>query len=222
MKTPAPVNFGSWSCSFATNSSGFIKSGTNFYEYKPGNDIWIQRANFPGLMSNGSSAFCKDGKGYVTCGYVGGLSIVTNEVWEFNPGANTWAFICEFPGTSRRFPVAFSINGKGYFGSGTNGINLNDFWQFDFDPLNVNENDLLSINTYPNPVVNHLTIKQESAAVQSGLIFNLYGPTGQKIDQFELINEVQIIENLEHLNGVHLFTIEKDKHIIKTGKILFE
>lgn len=222
MKTPAPVNFGSWSCSFATNSSGFIKSGTNFYEYKPGNDIWIQRANFPGLMSNGSSAFCKDGKGYVTCGYVGGLSIVTNEVWEFNPGANTWAFICEFPGTSRRFPVAFSINGKGYFGSGTNGINLNDFWQFDFDPLNVNENDLLSINTYPNPVANHLTIKLESAAVQSGLIFNLYGPTGQKIDQFELINEVQIIENLEHLNGVHLFTIEKDKHIIKTGKILFE
>lgn len=222
MKTPAPINFGNWSCSFATNSSGFIKSGTNFYEYKPGNDTWIQRASFPGLMSNGSSAFCKDGKGYVTCGYVGSLSIVTNEVWEFNPGSNSWTFICEFPGTSRRFPVAFSINGKGYFGTGTNGINLNDFWQFDFDPLNVTETDLVSISAFPNPVVNHLTIKLESEAVQSGLTFNLYGPTGQKIDQFELTNEVQTIENLEHLNGVHLYTIEKDKHIIKTGKILFE
>jgi N-acetylneuraminic acid mutarotase len=222
MKTPAPVNFGSWSCSFATNSSGFIKSGTNFYEYKPANDTWIQRASFPGLMSNGSSAFCKDGKGYVTCGYVGSLSIVTNEVWEFNPGSNTWTFICEFPGTSRRFPVAFSINGKGYYGTGTNGINLNDFWQFDFDPLSLNENELLSVTAFPNPVVNSLTIKLENITIESGLTFNLYGPSGKKVDQFELTNDIQTIENLEHLNGTHLFTIEKDKQIVKTGKILFE
>jgi N-acetylneuraminic acid mutarotase len=222
MKTPAPVNFGNWSCSFATNSSGFIKSGGNFYEYKPENDTWIQRASFPGLMSNGSSAFCRDGKGYFTCGYVGSLSNVTNEVWEFNPGSNSWTFICEFPGTSRRFPVAFSINGKGYFGTGTNGVNLNDFWQFDFDPLNIPKNNLFVINTYPNPVVNQLTINIESASFQSGLTFNIYSQTGQKVDQLELSNNIQTIENLGHLKGIHLFTIEKARQILKTGKILFE
>ena len=222
MKTPAPVNFGTWSCSFATNSSGFIKSGTNFYEYKPANDTWIQRASFPGLMTNGSSAFGRDGKGYVTCGYMGSLSFVTNEVWEFDPGSNTWNFICEFPGTSRRFPVAFSINGKGYFGTGTNGINLNDFWSFDFDPLNTNENELFSVMIYPNPVINELKISSTSSFIGADLRFNLYNLSGQKIGKYYLKNEMETIEDLDYLTGIHLYTIENDHGILTTGKLLFE
>jgi hypothetical protein len=221
MKTPAPVNFGSWSCSFATNSSGFIKSGTNFYEYKPINDTWIQRASFPGLMTNGSSAFGRDNKGYVTCGYVGGLSNVTDEVWEFDPGSNSWKYICEFPGISRRFPVAFSINGKGYFGTGTNGINLNDFWAFDFDPLGINENHDFSITTYPNPVVNELSIKT-NYSFPNNLKFSIYNISGEKVGEYILTKDAQTIENLSYLNGLHIYTIENDDRILTTGKLLFE
>lgn len=222
MKTPAPVSFGSWSCSFSNNSSGFIKSGTNFYEYKPANDSWMQRATFPGLMSNGSSAFGRDGKGYVTCGYVGGLSIVTNEVWEFDPGSNEWKYICEFPGTSRRFPVAFSINGKGYFGTGTNGINLNDFWSFDFEPLETNENSEFSIYTYPNPVTSELIIKTGAPLLSNNCKLTLFNLSGEKISEFDLNEETQTIENLEYINGIHIYTIHNDERIITTGKILFE
>jgi N-acetylneuraminic acid mutarotase len=221
MKTPAPVNFGAWSCSFSTNSSGFIKSGTNFYEYKPANDSWIQRATFPGLMTNGSSAFGRDEKGYVTCGYVGGLSTVTDQVWEFDPGSNTWKYICEFPGTGRRFPVAFSINGKGYFGSGTNGINLNDFWAFDFDPLTTEEIDNFSITTYPNPVTNKLVINT-LFPFSNHLKLTLFNITGEKVGEYNLTEETQTIENLDYLNGFHVYTIENDNRILSTGKLLFE
>ncbi len=221
MKTPAPVNFGTWSCSFATNSSGFIKSGTNLYEYKPANDTWLKRENFPGLMTNGSSAFGRDNKGYFTCGYVGGLSNVTDEVWEFDPGSNSWKYICEFPGISRRFPVAFSINGKGYFGTGTNGINLNDFWAFDFDPLEINENDNFSISIYPNPVLSQLTINMMSP-FYGNLKFKIFNLTGDKVGEYLFTKENLTIENLDFLIGFHFYTIENDNQILSTGKLLFE
>ena len=163
LKPNAPISFGTWSCSFGNNSSGFIKSGGLFYEFKPSQNLWVQRASFPGIMSNGSSAFSIYDKGYVTCGYVGGLSTVTDEVWEFNPGNNTWTRVQDFPGTKRRFPVAFAIHNVGYFGTGTNGINFNDFWEY--DPLKATSGlDDLAMNSvemtlYPNPMVDNLSIE---------------------------------------------------------------
>jgi N-acetylneuraminic acid mutarotase len=223
LKTSAPVAFGTWSCSFATESSGFIKSGINLYEYKPSNDTWIQRASFPGAMSNGSSAFCKDGKGYVTCGYSGGLSVVTDEVWEFNPGNNSWTYICEFPGTSRRFPVAFTVNDKGYFGTGTNGINLNDFWQFDFDPLATNELTQMTstVNIFPIPADDEITVTIQNDMVGDWKL-EIIRLTGEIEKECILSEKTTNIKGLNSLSGIYFYTVKNEERTIKNGKLYFK
>lgn len=185
MMANAPIVFGTWSTSFASNGSGYVKSGSSFYEFKPSQNTWISRAQFPGQTSNGGAGFYRDGKGYIVCGYVGGLSVVTNEVWEYNAGANEWNLISIFPGTARRFPVAFSIGRKGYFGTGTNGVNLNDFWCFDYDPLGYNELDdnSIGLSAYPNPSTSdiHLEIQSDVFMAASKATLQIFSVTGDEM-----------------------------------------
>jgi N-acetylneuraminic acid mutarotase len=96
LKTNAPVNFTNWSCCFAIEGSGFIKQGALLYEFKPLENSWIQRANFPGVCTGGSSGFAINQKGFVTCGYVGGLAVLTKQAWYFSPGTNTWTAAEDF------------------------------------------------------------------------------------------------------------------------------
>lgn len=134
MKANCPVAMTTWNSTFVVGNSAFVKNGTQFYEYKPSQNTWIVRTSFPGLATGGSSAFSVNGKGYIVTGYSGGLSNVTDEIWEFNPGNNTWKAMEPFEGSARRFSVGFTVENKGYFGLGTNGINFNDWWQFDGTP----------------------------------------------------------------------------------------
>ena len=225
MKANSPAFFGTWSTSFSTNSSGFVKSGASFYEYKPAVDQWIVRTSFPGLTSNGGAGFTMNNKGYMTCGYVGSLSLVTNEVWEFNPGNNQWSLICLFPGSSRRFPVAFSINNKGYFGTGTNGINMNDFWAFDFDPLGIEENDLstLNINVFPNPSSDQINF--DFSNVEQEIILNskiqLFSSDGRKIKEESIQNPLHTIYRNDLTNGIYFYSILYKNESVHFGKITF-
>ena len=159
---PTPLN--TWCSAFSNGSSGFIKSGNKLYEYKSALNTWLIRAQFPGLMTNGSCAFSINGKGYFACGFVGSLSNVTDEVWEFNPATNLWTQFDEFIGSTRRFTVAFSMFNKGYVGTGTNGVNFNDFWEFDpafnyLDIENINKS-LEACKLFPNPVQAELNFTQ--------------------------------------------------------------
>jgi hypothetical protein len=225
MKANAPTTFGTWSTSFSTNSSGFVKSGTTFYEYKPALNQWLVRTSFPGLTSNGGAGFTMNNKGYMTCGYVGSLALVTNEVWEFNPGNNQWTLICEFPGTSRRFPVAFAINNKGYFGTGTNGINMNDFWVFDFDPLGLEENNLskLNINVFPNPSADQLNF--DFSNVEQEIIMNskiqLFSSDGRKLKEEAIQNTLHTINRADLTNGIYFYSILYKNESVQFGKITF-
>ena len=191
MMANAPIVFGTWSTSFASNGSGYVKSGSSFYEFKPSQNTWIARAQFPGQTSNGGAGFYRDNKGYIVCGYVAGLSVVTNEVWEYNAGENQWTLIDLFPGTSRRFPVAFAIGRKGYFGTGTNGVNLNDFWSFDYDPLGTQELTLNEVNcsVFPNPSSQDIHIELNSALMSLGL--------SARIDVYTIDGKIMHTEALE-------------------------
>ncbi len=224
MMANAPIVFGTWSTSFASNGSGYVKSGSNFYEFKPSQNTWISRAQFPGQTSNGGAGFYRDNKGYFVCGYVGGLGVVTNEVWEYNAGENQWVFIGEFPGTSRRFPVAFSIGRKGYFGTGTNGVNLNDFWCFDYDPLATNQLTLddVTCTLFPNPSghVMHLEInpKLNLMGIKTHIeIFTLEG----KLIHAENLDQSQVILDKQHFGeGAFLCKIYVGNHSI-VKKLIF-
>lgn len=225
LKANCPITVSTWSCAFGTSGSGFVKSGLNLYEFKPSQNIWIQRANFPGSSTNGSSAFAIDGKGYITCGYIGGLSIVTDQVWEFNSGSNSWSLIGEFPGTSRRFPVAFSIEGKGYFGTGTNGINLNDFWQFNYNPLGTGQLvfDATNVHAFPNPVIDELTFtfSNQDYALLSLCSLSIYNLQGELVEQVDQLTPIVTIKRNSKMNGMYIYKISSAEKVAFTGKLIY-
>lgn len=224
-KASPPISFSTWSSAFSINSSGFVKSGSSLYEYKPSMNQWIQRASFPGVSTQGSSGFSRDNKGYITCGFVGSLSVVTDEMWEYNPGNNTWNLICIFPGTSRRFPVAFAIKDKGYFGTGTNGINFNDFWEFDYDPLGLEDLNFadLQVNAYPNPSVSKVNFQfngiDESIINECSLI--LFTSDGRRILDTKIQAESFSIERDGLSDGIYMYRIQYKDRIIHDGKLTF-
>jgi len=226
LKPNAPISFSTWSCSFGTSSSGFVKSGAAIYEFKPSQNLWVQRASFPGVMSNGSSAFSIYDKGYVTCGYVGGLSTVTDEVWEFNSGNNTWTRVQDFPGAKRRFPVAFAINNVGYFGTGTNGINFNDFWEY--DPLKatsgLTEPELtsLDIEIFPNPTNESFTINLEGINTldMSKLNIEIISSDGRKVYSSVGFALNTSIDRSSMLRGIYYVIVYNESKQLSTKKLI--
>ena len=221
LKAAPPVSFGSWTCSFAIEGSGYVKAGTKLFEYKPIHNTWTQRANFPGSSTGGSYGFSILQRGFVTCGYVGGLSTVTSQVWSFYPGTNTWQPELEFPGISRRFPVAFAIHNRGYFGTGTNGINLNDFWQYNptINTSGLSENTDVQWSIYPNPSVDYVNIElpDEFPSGQVGEVRNLTGQILQHVDMYPGINRIDV----SYLtSGTYFFSFQgQEKQLSKMFKI---
>jgi N-acetylneuraminic acid mutarotase len=213
----SPINFGTWSCSFAVGSSGFIKSGNKLYEFKPSQQTWLQRADFPGVSTGGSSAFSINDMGYVTCGYVGGLSVVTDQVWAYNPGINQWIAVEDFKGTSRRFPVGFAVDNKGYYGTGTNGANFNDFWQYNPSINSLDESPIELISFYPNPATEYITIeKLTGSSVNRVFITN---NLGQHIRQIELTKELEQISVFNLPAGIYQVLFYQDDKYIGSKKM---
>jgi hypothetical protein len=214
-----PISFATWSCSFAIEGSGFIKSGNKLWEYKPLHDQWIQRTNFPGLCTNGSAGFSIEQRGYITCGYIGGLSNVTDQVWSFHPASNTWKQEIEFEGTKRRFPVAFAIHNRGYFGTGTNGINFNDFWQFNptDNTIGLDANEV-QFNIFPNPVITELHIKS-SILGSSSIRISIYNSLGKLVFS-DTAADYQKIQFTDWNAGIYLLRIENEGKLVLEQKIV--
>lgn len=225
LKANAPISFNIWCSSFSTESSGFVKSGMQLYEYKPSIDQWIQRANFPGLMANGSAAFSIKQKGYFTCGYYSALSDVTDEVWEYNPGNNIWTLINAFPGNKRRFPVAFSINDKGYFGTGTNGTNLNDFWQLDLSVLDLEEmaQNTLQLQVYPNPAKEsvHFILSESTISELQSLDLVLFKIDGTRVRNIKIQAKEFTMDRNDLPNGIYFYSIFDQNEIKLSGKLIY-
>lgn len=221
MKATVPVAVNAWSASFSIGSSGFVKTGVSFLEYKPEQNIWINRAPFPGIMAAGSYGFTADNEGYLTCGYYSGLSNVTDEVWKYNPGSNQWTQVETFPGTNRRFPVAFDINGKGYFGTGTNGINMNDFWQYDPSyTLDLANLENLKILIYPNPFVDHLNLEVDEELVGLGIDYRITDVLGRIYSNGKVEGISNPISVSDLNSGVYILDLIYGKEKIKSSKIL--
>lgn len=207
LKANLPINASNWSCTFSNESSGFIKIGHALFEYKPLQDQWISRASHPGLSTGGSYGFSLDGIGYVATGYVGGLATVTEEVWSFNPGSNSWNRVCDFPGSSRRFFAAFSIGTKGYLGLGTNGINLNDFWEFDPSiTAGIDIQEGFQGMLYPNPATTLIFVEHVLQATP----FRIFNLMGACIDQGITQGNISV-EKLPQ--GTYLLSINSKQHV---------
>lgn len=220
MCATAPMTFGQWTCSFAIEGSGFIKGGNQLWEYKPMHDQWLQRASFPGASSGGSSGFAIQQRGYVTSGYVGGLSVVTDEVWSFHPATNTWQQEIEFPGSKRRFIVAFAIHDRGYIGTGTNGINFNDFWQFNPTSHSTGlEDHTFEVKVYPNPVMDELNIQSVGLPFDQ-LEYSIFDMNGKLLLKQDLIYFQQNIDVSALQTGTYILKIGNANRILHHEKFI--
>jgi N-acetylneuraminic acid mutarotase len=70
----------------------------DFWEYDPGSDSWMQKANYPGGPRLSPFGFAIGTKGYAGCGLDASL-YGQPDFYEFNPATNTWTPKATFAGT---------------------------------------------------------------------------------------------------------------------------
>lgn len=124
-------------CGCAVGNRGYIGLGhinnmtgeiiyNDWWEYDPGTDSWMQRANFGGGIRYHAIAFSIGNFAYVGTG--SGNWGDTDDLWKYNPVTNSWVMVSVVPGGVRSGAVAFTINNKGY-------VCLGDFqtdcWEYD-------------------------------------------------------------------------------------------
>jgi N-acetylneuraminic acid mutarotase len=115
------------SCGCSVNNRGYVGLGhvnnmngeiiyDDWWEYDPGTDCWMQRANFtPGPRYHAVS-FGIGNYAYVATG--SGNFGDNDDLWRYSPATNTWQIMSIVPGGARSGAVAFVINGKGYVALG--------------------------------------------------------------------------------------------------------
>lgn len=112
---------------FTADNKGFVcggKIGPGIYskqlwEYKPSNNQWIQRADFPGGVRYQLCSFSINNFGYVGLGL--NQDVYKKDFYKYNPGSNEWSTIAPFPAMERGGASTFVLNNKGYVCLGTNG-----------------------------------------------------------------------------------------------------
>jgi len=132
---------------FSIGDKGYIglggKSGMvgvplyhDLWEYNPETDNWTQKADFPGTQQWNSVAFSIGNKGYVTAGVDhDSESASHHEIWEWDQTTNTWTKVGIFAGDPRSGAAGGALGNRGYLLLGASqytGLDLNDFWLFDF------------------------------------------------------------------------------------------
>lgn len=121
---------------FSVGGKGYLcggKTGPSIYssqlwEYKPGNDQWIQRANFPGGVRYQMLSFVVGSKAYVGMGT--DQNIFKKDIYCYDPGANQWQAIAAFPGYERGSASAFTLEDRGFVCLGNNGGLLADLIEY--------------------------------------------------------------------------------------------
>lgn len=138
-KTGIPAVGRHRACGCAIGDRGYIGLGhinnaqgeiiyNDWWEYDPGTDTWMQKANFGGGVRYHAVSFAIGNYGYVATGT--STFSDNDDLWRYNPATNLWDLRCPVPGGQRSGAVAFVINGKGY-------VALGD-WQTDceeYDPV---------------------------------------------------------------------------------------
>lgn len=112
------------------NNAGYKEYVTDFWEYDPSKNSWIQRADFSGPARQDPFAFSIGSFGYIGNGMRSGHE---RSIYRYCPKEDTWTFIGEYPGTGKVGVNEFILNGKVYLGLGGTGYGgvCNDFWEFD-------------------------------------------------------------------------------------------
>ena len=132
------------SIAFSIDSFGYVGFGsfpnglggntypTDFWQYNPYTNVWIQKADFPGSGRVGAICFVVGSKAYVGLG-LGESGLKDRDFWEYDPSTDTWTQKADFGGGGRISAIGFSISSMGYAGLGASDTSrsMKDFWQYD-------------------------------------------------------------------------------------------
>lgn len=110
-------------CGCSIGSRGYIGLGhinnsnnsinyADWWEYDPGTDSWMQKANYPTGGRYHSIAFSVGNYAYVGTG--SDWNGDHDDMFRYSPATNLWTPIAPVPGGPRSGAVAFGLNGKGY------------------------------------------------------------------------------------------------------------
>lgn len=121
---------------FTTDNKGYIcggKKGPNDYsdelwEYKPSNDAWIQKSNFPGGVRYQLTSFVVDGLAFVGLGV--DQNVFRKDIWQYNPANGLWIQKNDFSGGVRAGVCSFSLQQRGFIALGGDGGFKKDLWEY--------------------------------------------------------------------------------------------
>jgi N-acetylneuraminic acid mutarotase len=138
-KADYPGNGGAgvyYATAFVLDFKGYVVGGKvgsqlltdEVWEYKPFNNTWVQRSNFPGGNRYQMTSFAVAGKAYVGLG--ADQNTYRDEIWEFNAGNGVWTQKTDFAGGDRGQVVSFTIGERGFVCTGKDGGLKSDLWEY--------------------------------------------------------------------------------------------
>ncbi len=129
---------------FSIGNKGYVGLGsstypfytwvTDFWEYNPASNTWVQKGNFPGNGRYTTISFSIGNKGYMGTGWDQSTPYY-KDFWEYDPASDIWTQKSDFAGIQRQSTAFFVIGNKGYAGFGATGSSIyNDLWEY--NPVN--------------------------------------------------------------------------------------
>jgi len=218
LKGPTPFPWYFVFSGFSAEGKGYIKAYDELWQYDPLLNSWSMINNFPGIAQLASVCFMQHGKAYIVCGHGTSGSEVTSEVWQYDPTTTIWTQFENFPGSSRRYSAGMAIGDKCYLGTGTNGTNFNDFWEFN-SIAGIDEFDISTFSAYPNPVSDHVKFRSDQLNTYSVKIYDLLGRV--KTEGSTTNSEVIINRGLL-ASGLYKYEVSIDDIPVHSGSLIFQ
>jgi N-acetylneuraminic acid mutarotase len=179
-----------------------VNSQPGFWQYDPGSDTWIAKANFPTAFSTDAGAFVLDSILYVVGGVRLSPSItLTPQVHKYDPVSNTWSLAPNFTGGAIVGEFVVCDGTTAFAGTGYNSsiTARADLWSYPASPTGIKTNQSGEAITavYPNPASASISIQ---SAKELDLI-EIYDAIGNKVLSEE--NVFSTISIKELANGVY-------------------
>ncbi len=220
------------SVAFELNGYGYVGTGgfnswsgsqNDFWRYNPTTNSWQQMADVGPTNRMEASGFALNGKGYILTGDNASSGTNYSDMWEYDPNGNQWTQIPDFPGTARRYLASVVHDGVAYCGLGTSGTNFKDFWMFDQVLYTIEKQmEELEVVAYPNPVVDHLSIKINGLNndLAQNLDLTIYSLSGEVVHS-QRFDASKIDVNLKSLTGgTYLYKIMYQEKVLKSNKVV--
>lgn len=173
--------------------------------------LWLAQSVYPNVFDHQDRII-------VACG---GWSnpIALDDVYSYDPATSTWEQLPDFVGSGRRYSAAFTINKTAYLGTGTNGVNLSDFWRMnDIYAGNSDISKSIEVTAFPNPAKSVIQVRIPDLVEFS---LDLLDAKGSIIRSYKSTNGTVLIDRNGLDNGIYYYSILKDSQILANDKIVF-